>query len=297
MIGPETVARLQACEPEVIVTAHWAVFLDVDGTLVNDRGEVPDSARSAVRRARANGHRVFLCTGRSTSQIWPEIHEIGFDGLVAAAGGYVEVEGEVLANHGIPDDEVRRVVAYFSARGVDYMLESNSGLYGSERVRPRLRELFYGGITDEDLLAEMERGLAGFIDSISVGEVPAKTTINKILFLDSGVTLEEIRQEFGTVFQVLPASVPSFGPNSGELAQRGVHKGLGIDIVIDHLGIDRQRTLAIGDGYNDLEMLEQVATGIAMGNAPREVQAVADEVTGTPDEDGVAAALRRHGLG
>lgn len=278
------------------MTEQWAVFLDVDGTLVNDRGEIPESARGAVRRVRANGHQVFLCTGRSMSQIWPEIHEIGFDGLVAAAGGYVEVGGQVLANHGIADEEVRHVVDYFGARGVDYMLESNSGLFGSANVQPRLRELFYGGIRDEDLLAEMERGLAGFIDSITVAEVPAGTTINKVLFLDSEVTLEQVREEFGASFQVLPASVTSFGPNSGELAQEGVHKGLGVKIVIDHLGIDRARTLAIGDGYNDLEMLDQVSTGIAMGNAPQEVKAVADEVTGTPDEDGVATALHRHGL-
>lgn len=278
------------------MTSRWAVFVDVDGTLVNDRGLIPDSAREAIQRARSRGHLVFVCTGRSTSQIWPEILEIGFDGVVAAAGGYVEVGGQVLANHGISDDEVRHVIDFFGSRGVDYMLESNDGLFGSPNVRSRLRRLMYGGVTDEDVLAEMERGLAGFIESIRVGDPPAGTSINKVLFLDSPVTLDDVRVEFGSSFQVLPASVPSFGPNSGELAQNGVHKGLGVAIVIDHLGIDRQHTMAIGDGYNDLEMLEQVATGVAMGTAPQQVADVADEVTGTVDDDGVASALRRHGL-
>ncbi|HET9127699.1 MAG TPA: HAD hydrolase family protein, partial [Propionibacteriaceae bacterium] len=68
-----------------------SVFLDVDGTLVDETGQIPESARGAVREARANGHRVFLCTGRSLAELWPEILDIGFDGLVAAAGAYVEV--------------------------------------------------------------------------------------------------------------------------------------------------------------------------------------------------------------
>ncbi|MGB7982550.1 MAG: HAD family hydrolase [Candidatus Nanopelagicales bacterium] len=274
----------------------WAVFLDVDGTLVNDRGVIPQSARAAVARARANGHLVFLCTGRSVSQLWPEIVEIGFDGIVAAAGGYVEVDGKVLANRGIAADEMRHVIDFFDAGGVDYLLESNDGLFGSRHVQQRLRQLFYGPVTDEDVLAEMERGLGGFIHSISVSSVPGGTRVNKVLFLDSGVSLDEIRAEFAATFEVLPSSVPMFGPNSGELAQLGVHKASGIEVIIDHLGIDREQTLALGDGYNDLEMLAEVGIGIAMGNAPDAVKDVADEVTGTPDEDGIHTALHRHGL-
>jgi Cof subfamily protein (haloacid dehalogenase superfamily) len=273
-----------------------AVFLDVDGTLVNEHGVVPDSARTAVRRARANGHLVFLCTGRSVSQLWPEIVEIGFDGVVAAAGGYVEVGGEVLANHGVAVDEVRHVVAFFGERDVDFLLESHDGLFGSPRVQHRLRQLFYGTVTDEEARAKMERGLGSFIDSIQVGAVPDGTRVNKVLFLDSHVSLDEIRAEFAEAFEVLPASVPKFGDNSGELTQVGVHKASGIEAIIKHLGIDRRQTLAIGDGYNDLEMLAEVGLGIAMGNAPQAVKDVADEVTSTPDQDGVFAAFHRHGL-
>ncbi len=67
-------------------------------------------------------------------------------------------------------------------------------------------------------------------------------------------------------------------------------------MVLDHLGIERAATIAIGDSYNDLEMLAHVAVGIAMGNAPQAVKDIADEVTTTPDEDGVRLAFERHGL-
>jgi hypothetical protein len=91
-----------------------AVFLDVDGTFVDDRGVIPPSARAAVVAARANGHRLFLCTGRSMSQLGDEILEPGFDGAIASAGGHVEYQGEVLPH----------------------------------RARQRLRELIFGGVTD-----------------------------------------------------------------------------------------------------------------------------------------------------
>ena len=167
-----------------------AVFLDVDGTLVNDRGLVPDSARLAVELARANGHLVFLCTGRSLSELWQEITDIGFDGVIAAAGGYVEVDGQVLHHQNVPTDHVRRVIEWFDARGINYFLEANSGLYGSTTIKAQMREILYGGVADENVLAELERGFAPFIDQLIVGEDMLREDINKISFLGSDVSFD-----------------------------------------------------------------------------------------------------------
>ena len=273
-----------------------AVFLDVDGTLVNDRGLVPDTARRAVQQARANGHLMFLSTGRSMAELWPEIVEIGFDGYIAGAGAYVEIDGEVLVHHHLTDDVVRQVVAFFGERRVEYFLESNDGLFGSDGIRPKLTELLFGGVTDEAVLAELEKGLGGFIDAIRIGADPLKTKINKVSFLDSSTSIDEIRAEFAGILEIIPTTVPMFGPNSGEMAQPGIHKAGGIELVCAHLGIDQADTIAVGDGHNDLEMLEHVALGIAMGNAPQVVKDAADDLTGTADEDGVHTAFARHGL-
>ncbi len=273
-----------------------AVFLDIDGTLANDRGVVPDSARDAVGKARANGHLMFACTGRSLAELWDHIMDVGFDGVIAAAGGYVEVEGEVLLHKSVPVADVVRVVEFFDAHGIQYFLEANSGLYGSPHLRERLRDLAFGGVTDETILAELERGIGPFIDSLIVGADPVRDDINKISFLDSEVSLAEVRAQFGDTFTLIPATVPVFGPNSGELSIPGVHKADAIQIVLDHLGIDVTDTLAYGDGHNDLEMLQHVAVGVAMGNAVPEVLAVADEVTASVDDDGLLASFVKHGL-
>lgn len=273
-----------------------AVFLDVDGTLVTDRGVVPDSARRAVRAARANGHLVFLCTGRSLVSLWPEILDVGFDGLVAAAGGYVEVDGEVLVHRCVPTQQVRRVAAYFGAHDVPYMLESNDGLFGSPGIQARLRRVILGAVTDEEILAELERGVMGFIDSVSEVSDPMSLRVNKVSFLGSQLTLEEIRAELGDAFDVIPATVPLFGESSGELSVRGVHKAAGMSVLIEHVGIERDRTIAFGDGFNDVEMLQFAGIGVAMANAPAEVRAHADTITASPEQDGIHAGFAALGL-
>lgn len=273
-----------------------AVFLDVDGTLVNDRGLVPATARDAVVAARANGHRVFLSTGRSTSELWDEILATGFDGVIAAAGGYVAYGGEVLLHHTVPVDHVRRAMGFFDRHGIEYFLESNRGLYGSRHVKQRMRQLLFGPVRDEDVLAELEKGLGGFIESLRPLPDPLPDDINKISFLDSPVTVERVRSELAGTFHVIPATVPMFGPNSGELSTPGIHKGMAVELLIGHLGIDRTDTIAFGDGLNDIEMVRFAGVGVAMGNAHPDVLAAADRVTAHVDEDGILVGFRELGL-
>ncbi len=173
-----------------------AVFLDVDGTLVNDRGRVPDSARQAVRAARANGHLVFLCTGRSPAELWPELIDIGFDGLIAASGAFVEVGEDVLVHHCLTAGDVDHVLGFFGSRQVDFYFQANDGIYATPEVRARLRTLIGGSVTDTGVLAELERGLFGFVDAIKVDADPYATRITKVIYLFSGVTIDELRAEF-----------------------------------------------------------------------------------------------------
>jgi len=273
-----------------------AVFLDVDGTLVNERGLIPGSARRAVREARANGHFVFLCTGRSTPALWPDLLDVGFDGIIAAAGGYIEHAGSVIAHRTVPVGDLRRAVAYLSGNGIEYLLESNSGIYGSANSLVLLHEAFFGSVSDAAELALLQGGNAGFVKSIIVDGDHERADINKILFLQSETTLDTIRAEFAGIFDVVPASVHALGANSGELALAGVNKALAIEVLISYLGIARTDTIAFGDGFNDLEMLAYVQTGVAMGSANQQVLDVADDVTGSPDEDGIHAGFVKHGL-
>jgi Cof subfamily protein (haloacid dehalogenase superfamily) len=272
------------------------VFLDVDGTYVNDRGVVPASARRAVVRARANGHLVFLCTGRPLPLVVGPVADAGFDGIVASAGGYVEVAGTVLRHRHVAVPDVRHAVEFFDAHGVDFFLEANSGVYGSRHSRARLRAALFRGVSDADALAELARGLGTFIDSLVVDEDLVRRDINKISFFGSGLPLAAVRAEFAGRFDVIPASVSHFGPHSGEMSIPGVHKADGIEVLLEHVGMSREDAVGFGDSLNDLEMLAFVGTGIAMADARPEVKAVADGITPAPDDDGIQAGFAALGL-
>jgi Cof subfamily protein (haloacid dehalogenase superfamily) len=272
------------------------VFLDIDGTYVNDRGLVPPSARTAVVQARANGHLVFLSTGRSKAMIPDHITEAGFDGLIAAGGSFVELRGEVLQHLTVPVDRLRGAVEYFDKHDVAFLLESTSGIYGSRDAKPRLHRRLFGDVTDERTLAELDRGLQRFVDDLVVDEDLFRSDINKIMFFDSALSVETVRDEFIGSFDVIPGSVRRFGDVSGELSIPGVTKALGIEVLLDRLELTRQDTIAFGDSFNDVEMLAYVQTGVAMASAPLAVKAVADAVTGDPDHDGIADGFRATGL-
>lgn len=273
------------------------VFLDVDGTLCNNEGFVPDSARDAVRAARKNGHLVYLCTGRSKAELYDFIMDVGFDGVIGAGGGFVSIGDEMLYHKRVSDDDVRHLVDFFNENHVDFYLESNGGLYASKNLVHHLETMMYGDVeNDEEARRKRDENPNHFIEAMIQGESLYRSDVNKACFLQSKIPFETIKEEFAGEFNVIPCTVPMFGPDSGELAVPGVHKATAIESLLNHLGIAKKDTIAIGDGMNDTEMLEYCHIGIAMENAKPGLIEIADEVTDTPDEGGIYNSFKKHGL-
>nr|WP_319215997.1 Cof-type HAD-IIB family hydrolase [uncultured Trichococcus sp.] len=275
------------------------IFLDIDGTLVTDDGWVPASAADACRQARLNGHEIYLCTGRSKPEIYDFIMEIGFDGIIGAGGGFVELNDGMLYHKTVPASEVRRMVDFFNQHGVDFYLESNGGLFASKNFLPHVERCIYGDIDNNpDARRRKEEQPHPFIEGLIYGEEDLyKADVNKACFLQSDkLSFAQIKAEFENSFETIQCTVPQFGDESGELMVPGIHKATAIEALLTHLGLPKERTIAIGDGLNDLEMFDYCAVGIAMGNAKDELKAVADHVTRSVDEDGLYHAFRTFGL-
>ena len=111
------------------------IFLDVDGTITDYENNIPESAKAAIKLARANGHRVYMCTGRSKAENPPEIWEIGFDGMIGGNGCYVEDHDYVVMHQLITLEQCRHIVDWLHSRGLEFYLESNNGLFASENFR------------------------------------------------------------------------------------------------------------------------------------------------------------------
>ncbi|MDY8025744.1 Cof-type HAD-IIB family hydrolase [Paenibacillus polymyxa] len=275
------------------------IFLDIDGTLVDDDGMIPESAKIACIEARKNGHLIYLCTGRSKAEIYDFIMEVGFDGIIGAGGGFVEIEGEMLYHHKVSDEDVRHMVDYFDEHDLDFYLESNGGLFASKNFLPHVERLIYGDVDNDPVAREKkEQRPHPFITGLTIGEDNLyRSDVNKACFLENkNVPFEQIKKEFAGKFEVIQCTVSAFGQDSGELMVPGIHKAVAIEKLIEHLGRSQEDTIAIGDGMNDAEMIEYCALGIAMGNAKSGLKAIADDITDAVDEDGLFHSFKKHGL-
>jgi len=283
---------VQAASNTGPTSRRWAVFLDYDGTYA-DHGVVPDGHVRAVRAARAAGHRVFLCTGRPRSMILTSVLA-ELDGFVAGAGGYVDVGGKLLADHRFPMVLAAQVVSVLNEHDVAYLLEAPEAVYGPPGVDRRLAALLLGHLRSSD---QPEReGPRDILDALRMSDNLTGASFGKITCFDSPVPVASIAEQVGPEVGALPSSIPDMGDSAGELYLAWIHKALGIQTVIDHLGIDREHVVAIGDGLNDIQMLEFAGTAVAIEDSDPRVLKVADHVAAGPHQEGLVPLFVELGL-
>lgn len=267
------------------------LLLDIDGTLVNYRTELPAGAAAAVREARARGHRVYLCTGRSRAEIYDHLWDLGVDGLIGGNGSYVEDAGQAIFHQVLDPAVVAEAVEWLLAEELGFYLECNSGLYGSDDL-PEKAAMILGGPTPENV-----RFITDAMPHLIYGTRSGRDDVNKISFvLEPGVDLEALAARYAGRAAIDTWSLTGNGPEFGEFGQLGVHKGVAIGRLAVHLGADADDLIGFGDARSDLGMFAACGTAVAMGNAPDEVKTAATLVTDHVDADGLANAFRRLGL-
>ena len=263
-------------------------FLDVDGTILDHHGTIAPSTVDAIRSARAAGHLVFLSTGRSSGDVPPVVRVIGFDGVVSNGGAYATVGDETVVALPMPLAAVQRLVDYFEAAGIQYLLQTDGGAYAGAEVRAVFDDLH------RRLFASHDPDSAPRLHDIATID---RGHVAKAVFLSRDAdAVARAQSDLGDVFHVVPGSMPLPGGSNGEIGMLGTTKGSAILEVLAHLGGTADAAIGVGDSWNDVEMFEVCGVGIAMGNADAALQALADEVTTSVTDDGVWNAFVRHGL-
>ena len=135
------------------------IFLDIDGTLLPP-GEmlIPDSTLQALRAARANGHKLFLCTGRNLRMTAPLLEYGCFDGAICSAGGYVLCDGQVLVDLPMEPEQCSGLSAVLEQHGVDYTLESRDDTFAGPKMTARWK---FTGQAAEQRGSPLAQGYAG----------------------------------------------------------------------------------------------------------------------------------------
>lgn len=260
-----------------------AIFLDVDGTYAL-HGRVPDAHVAAVRAARAAGNLVFLCTGRPVSALPHALTGAGFDGHVASAGAYVEIDGTTIQDITFPADTAAALIARLDDHGVQYIIENSRELLLPRTAEHLVRRALsaYGG-ENAELHIEVVDSVAG-------------APIAKVVCFGGDSPLEDIIAPLAPAVAMVPNSIPDLGVGAGEVYQAHINKAVGIAAALEALGMAREDTVAFGDGLNDLEMLEFAGTSVAIDGSDPRVLAAAHRTAKGPDQAGLAEAFAELGL-
>lgn len=267
---------------ELVRTAQLvrtALFFDIDGTLVSFKThEIPPSTIFALTQAKANGHKVFIATGRPPliiTNLGAIEHLI--DGYVTINGALCFVDGKEIRCKNIPKDDVQTVV--------QDALEKSYGLI----------------VIGEKDVAVLDP--KGEVDSVFRSELAVENlNMAKPLDLVLSQRILQLTAFFSADYESeLMKRIPSctsgrWHPAFTDITAKGADKGEGIKAMAEHLGLDTQNTIAFGDGGNDTSMIKAAGIGVAMGNALESLKEVADYTTTSVDDDGVLNALRHFNL-
>lgn len=271
------------------------IFLDIDGTFVSAMAAPSAYAVEAVRGARANGHKVFLCTGRNMPIIGNDILEVGFDGVIASAGSHVEIGGEVLFDKILPEETIQECLSIFHAHGMYCRIETPEGIYTDPQMESLLKTAKPDKASSE--LIRMQKEIEAGIAISPYDEYPGQGAY-KICFTSRDLESIEkskkyLEDRFG--YAVHPYANSSACYN-GEIIPKGIDKGKGMEIVCRYYEDHLQNTVAFGDSMNDYEMMVAAGVSVAMGNACEELKQIADVVCGNVWEDGIYYEFQRMGL-
>jgi Cof subfamily protein (haloacid dehalogenase superfamily) len=256
----------------------FMVALDVDGTLVDHDGHMSAPVRDAAQAVVAAGHDVLIATGRSLNATLPIIEQIGMDtGYAVCCNGGVTLRlAPELAD---ADDSIHKST-FDPAPALRALSE-------------RLPTAKYA-LEDEDgnfLATERFQDASFGVESIPVDfHTLLEATAVRLVVFSTENTPEEFSE---TIQQIGLAGVTySVGWTAWlDIAAAGVTKASALERLRGTLGIESHQTVAIGDGRNDIEMLGWAGRGVAMGQAPEEVIAAANEVTASVFDDGAAHVL------
>ena len=250
------------------------VAVDVDGTLVDGYGRLPDEVRQAVRRVVDAGVPVVLATGRSWLASEGVVDYLGLPhGLHVCSNGAIVVES--------PPMRLVREVTFDPADVIDKVVEHSTALIAVE-------ELGVGYRVSADF---PEGELFGQSMPESIEQLKSRP-VTRVVVRDPDAD----GQEFLEMAQRLGLHGVSYfigWSNWLDIAPEGVDKAAGLELVCERLGVDRSDALALGDGYNDIEMLQWAGRGVALGDALPEVQQAADQVTGRFADGGTVQELER----
>ena len=253
------------------------IFFDIDGTLrAEEDGFLPQSTVDAIAKARANGHKTFINTGRTAMNVREDIRFMGFDGYICGCGTEIIYKEQTVYRHTLDKAFCEFIAEELRACRVSPLYERSDAMFLDGQVKPlqwmqELLDLYKEqGLTVQDLHESKDFSFDKFV-----------------IWFDENSDMERFQKLIAGKFTYIDR-----GGCFAELPPAGFSKAAGIDWVLKELGGSPEDTIAIGDSLNDLEMIRAAHIGVAMGNGEK-LHPYADFITKDLKDDGIEYALKQ----
>ncbi|KAK8544662.1 hypothetical protein V6N13_045744 [Hibiscus sabdariffa] len=268
------------------------IFCDMDGTLLNSKSQVSLTNARALKEASSRGVKIVVATGKARPaaiSVLQMVDLAGKDGIISDHTPGVFLQG--LLVYGINGREIFK-------RNLDPNVCREAGHYSLEHKVPliafcqdRCLTLFNDPLVDT-LHTVYHEPKAEIMPSVE--HMVAAADIQKLIFFDTAEGIATSLRPYWSKATGDHANVVQAVPDMLEIVPFGTSKGSGVKLLLDHLGVSSKEIMAIGDGENDIEMLELASLGVALRNGSEKTKAVADVIGVSNDEDGVADAIYRY---
>ncbi|KAK2453159.1 endoribonuclease YBEY, chloroplastic [Trifolium repens] len=268
------------------------IFCDMDGTLLNSKSQISTSTAKALKEASARGVKIVIATGKARPaviDIFKMVDLAGKDGIVSEFSPGVFLQG--LLVYGRQGQEIYR-------SSLDPNVCREACLYSLESKVPliafcegRCLTLFNDPLVDS-LHTIYHEPKAEIMPSVE--HLLASADIQKMIFLGTAQSVADTLRPYWSDATKGRATVVQAVPDMLEIVPLGTCKGNGVKVLLDHLEVTPDEIMAIGDGENDVEMLQLASLGVALSNGSKKTKAVANVIGLSNDEDGVADAIYRY---
>lgn len=267
--------------------AYKFMAVDIDGTLLDSKGNLTEETEKAIRLGIENGLVFTLSTGRPIQGVQKIIDRLNLDHPVITYNGAMVItgkSGEILYKCVMKAEDAKKVMKLGEEYQTSIMVWSNNRLFVNKLNERAYKYSSISGV--QPILIENAEHLEGIIEQ----------GILKILWYDEVELIEKYEKE---VSKHLSSDINVHTSQAFflEFVDKNASKARAMEEIGKHFGISRDEMIAVGDGFNDLSMIEYAGLGVAMGNAKDEIKARADYVTLTNDENGLAHVIYKFVLG
>jgi len=270
-----------------------AILMDMDGTLLGN-SQVAVSVRNmaAVQKAIEMGVHVIPCTGRVYDMLPPQLlSQQGIRYCVTGHGAraYDCVTGETLYEDLFPVEQSAHLLKILEGKGLYNEIAANNTIYFEKEIVDKLDM----SLVPEHHIWYVRDNCYTAVEKPSEYFLAHNISVEKMNIYGIPQSMQQELYEAVTATGFIKHTRPGAGPNL-EFAHHTLDKLKAVDSVLKKIGVSYEETLAIGDSSSDVEIIKASAVGIAMGNAPDDIKAIADDMTGRNTSNGLAQAFERY---